>query len=412
MKALSSLIYFLSITVSFSVTADITAVEKQLLGEVKLSNLRYQQQITTIAKERQQLLNTLAKAENNLKALSIENQLLTRAKDEKNITAEKLKARLKSWQQQQSYLDHLLADIDTTSPITSAEALSQRISKQANLNKFTPITVALKSGEMISGKKLAIGPANIFISDDNNTGGLINQIGLQWQLAMAYNDSQLGQLQKLVENKQGLLAFDTTNNRSILLSQNQESISDHLKKGGIWIIPILAFALMAFTIAIIKAISLLRLPALNLISPNNMGIHQQKLFDIAQKYQNQERDDLLFDQLMQTKRTIEKRLSTIAVTAAIAPLLGLLGTVSGMIQTFKLMTLFGAGDANAVSGGISESLVTTELGLIVAIPSLIAHAIMSRRCHHYMSGLESYAVKLSHLPTPPQPHVQGVSHVA
>jgi biopolymer transport protein ExbB len=67
-----------------------------------------------------------------------------------------------------------------------------------------------------------------------------------------------------------------------------------------------------------------------------------------------------------------------------------------MIQTFKLMTLFGAGDANAVSGGISESLVTTELGLIVAIPSLVAHAIMSRRCQHYMAGLESYAVKVSH----------------
>jgi biopolymer transport protein ExbB len=49
-----------------------------------------------------------------------------------------------------------------------------------------------------------------------------------------------------------------------------------------------------------------------------------------------------------------------------------------------------------VSGGISESLVTTELGLIVAIPALVAHALMSRKCQHYMSELESFAVHLSH----------------
>jgi len=69
----------------------------------------------------------------------------------------------------------------------------------------------------------------------------------------------------------------------------------------------------------------------------------------------------------------------IAVTAATAPLLGLLGTVSGMIRTFNLITLFGSGDPKPLAGGISEALVTTLFGLVVAIPALILHAFLSRR---------------------------------
>ena len=96
-------------------------------------------------------------------------------------------------------------------------------------------------------------------------------------------------------------------------------------------------------------------------------------------------------------------LGAIALTAAVAPLLGLLGTVSGMITTFKLMTLFGSGDASAVSAGISEALVTTELGLVVAIPALLAHALMSRKVKSYYSELETTAIRLSQLPSAGRP---------
>ncbi|HBP56797.1 MAG TPA: flagellar motor protein MotA, partial [Verrucomicrobiales bacterium] len=64
---------------------------------------------------------------------------------------------------------------------------------------------------------------------------------------------------------------------------------------------------------------------------------------------------------------------------ATAPLLGLLGTVTGIIKTFKLMEIFGAGDPKPLISGISEALITTEMGLILAIPALIAHALLSRR---------------------------------
>jgi biopolymer transport protein ExbB len=70
----------------------------------------------------------------------------------------------------------------------------------------------------------------------------------------------------------------------------------------------------------------------------------------------------------------------------------LLGTVTGMINTFKLSTVFGTGDAKQLSSGISEALITTEFGLVVAIPSLIIHALLNRRSQAVMATMERMAV--------------------
>ena len=68
---------------------------------------------------------------------------------------------------------------------------------------------------------------------------------------------------------------------------------------------------------------------------------------------------------------LERRHEAIAVLAAVAPLLGLLGTVLGMIETFQVISFFGTGNARALAGGISVALVTTQTGLLIAIPGLI-----------------------------------------
>ena len=132
------------------------------------------------------------------------------------------------------------------------------------------------------------------------------------------------------------------------------------------------------------------------------GPHQRGLiFSLASVHigaTREERYDRLYAALRAQRNRLERGLGAIAMTASIAPLLGLLGTVSGMITTFKAMTLFGAGDANVVSGGIAEALITTELGLVVAIPALLAHALMSRRVKSYFAQLENDAVQLSQLP--------------
>ena len=80
------------------------------------------------------------------------------------------------------------------------------------------------------------------------------------------------------------------------------------------------------------------------------------------------------------------------MTAAAAPLMGLLGTVMGMIKTFKLITEFGTGDAKSLSSGISEALVTTELGLVVAISILIIHGILTRMSRGRIGRMEGAAM--------------------
>jgi len=85
---------------------------------------------------------------------------------------------------------------------------------------------------------------------------------------------------------------------------------------------------------------------------------------------------------------LERWQGWIKVLAAVAPLLGLLGTVVGMIRTFQAITLFGAGDPKLMAGGISQALVTTVLGLIVAIPLVLLHSLVASRSKTLVEILE------------------------
>ena len=91
---------------------------------------------------------------------------------------------------------------------------------------------------------------------------------------------------------------------------------------------------------------------------------------------------------------LERYLNALGTVAAISPLLGLLGTVMGMISVFTEMTTQGTGNAPALAGGISEALVTTAAGLAVAIPSLVMHRHYSARIESIVVDLEREAIKL------------------
>ena len=85
---------------------------------------------------------------------------------------------------------------------------------------------------------------------------------------------------------------------------------------------------------------------------------------------------------------LERYLSLISTIATIEPMLGLLGTVTGMIRCFTVIALKGTGDPQALAGGISEALITTEAGLIVAIPILYLHNVLSDKVEHIVSSME------------------------
>lgn len=91
---------------------------------------------------------------------------------------------------------------------------------------------------------------------------------------------------------------------------------------------------------------------------------------------------------------LSRGLPTLAIVAAVAPLLGLLGTVTGMIETFQAITLFGAGDPKMMSSGISQALVTTQLGLAVAIPILLLHSFLKGRANNLIQDLDRHGTTL------------------
>lgn len=91
---------------------------------------------------------------------------------------------------------------------------------------------------------------------------------------------------------------------------------------------------------------------------------------------------------------MEKFLSTLGTIAAVSPLLGLLGTVLGMIEVFTAIMVQGTGDTGVLAGGISQALITTAAGLSVAIPALIFHRALSRRVDELLVAMEQDSAKL------------------
>lgn len=105
-------------------------------------------------------------------------------------------------------------------------------------------------------------------------------------------------------------------------------------------------------------------------------------------------EDIISEGILHETPYLDRFGSTILVFAAVAPLLGLLGTVTGMISTFDVITEFGTGDPKLLSGGISEALITTELGLIVAIPSLLLGNLLTGMANQIKDDMEHAALRV------------------
>ena len=412
--------------------ADLSSIREDIIKDTQSSQQQLNQIETDISLEKRALADKLNEAQNAIATLREQTVSARRLSDEQTLSLGQLEIRLKAWQEQTAFQSRLLASFyDQSKHFQNTESfdendlldgiswLKQYIAgQQGNLYpRFQTRELVMTDGELKQVESLSLGPVEWFWQVDTKLGGLVNNDNELSKVAFIFTDDAQTELEKLYQGKSGAITFDPTLSRAIRLEEEQESIMQHLEKGGIWVMPILLFALFASTVAIIKSFSLWRLPKLmpafaaridKYADGGNVNLEalrqklqgiQVELFDISlQASSTEQRDDRLFACLLQRKSKLESWLGAIAVTAAVSPLLGLLGTVSGMITTFKLMTLFGAGDPASVSSGISEALVTTELGLIVAIPALLAHALMSRKVKSYYSQLETDAIALTQLP--------------
>ncbi len=203
----------------------------------------------------------------------------------------------------------------------------------------------------------------------------------------AFEEAESGELMPTV--------VDPTRGAIMALLVQTPTLKERIEQGG-WIgYIILVLGAIGLIIALIQFLSLTK---------DGHGIaKQQKQEEVSQKnplgrilsvYNDRLAHDVetlslkLDEAILREMPKLERGLITLAILAAIAPMLGLLGTVSGMIETFQSITLFGTGDPKLMSGGISQALVTTELGLAVAIPLLLIHSGLSSKSNRLVQILD------------------------
>lgn len=191
--------------------------------------------------------------------------------------------------------------------------------------------------------------------------------------------------------------------RGILLEQlaNSPTLQDRLNAGGVVGKIILGLLAIGLIIALVRGVSLMiarQKIAKQLKSPaqpadNPLG----RVLAVYQKDKHRSVEALelrLLEAVVDEQTHLEKGLSMLKLLAALAPMLGLLGTVTGMIETFQVITQFGNGDPKVMAGGISMALVTTVLGLVAAMPLLLAHNILSSQAENIRNILEKQGIGL------------------
>jgi biopolymer transport protein ExbB len=197
------------------------------------------------------------------------------------------------------------------------------------------------------------------------------------------------------------MALDPSKGAILKVMVQSPDLAERLQQGGAIGYLILILGAFGVLIALRRAIGLMfarrgiesQAKSKELNPKNALG----RLKLIADEMQTTNIDAIslrMDEQLAAESSLLNRGLPTIAVLAAVSPLLGLLGTVTGMIETFQSITLFGTGDPKLMSGGISQALVTTELGLSVAIPLVLFHSLLAGRANRLVEQLGKYSSDL------------------
>lgn len=195
-----------------------------------------------------------------------------------------------------------------------------------------------------------------------------------------------------------------------------ENVLAYFSKGGIIMYPLLICSVAALSVVIEKFISLRKkkivIPEIVTVLENIKGKEDIGLaLSICEKHrgpfpniikaglesrglQRDEIREILQDQGRQEVHKLDKGLSLLETIAGIAPLLGLLGTVIGILRVFNIIQLMGVGQAPAMAGGISEALITTIAGLSIGIPSVVGYNYFTGKSEGLVLEIEKYSAKL------------------
>lgn len=183
------------------------------------------------------------------------------------------------------------------------------------------------------------------------------------------------------------------------IEANAVRLESYLRTGGVIMVPLAIVCLLMWLLIVDRVFFFRRLLRKDMTSQAAWGhIRENRLPDPSQyrgavallvteflrrRGNDHSLDGSILDETVQNlHRYLFDYLAVIGVLAAIAPLLGLLGTVTGMMTTFDVLAVFGTGNAKAMANGISEALITTQTGLLIAIPGLYMKGFLDRRARN------------------------------
>lgn len=270
--------------------------------------------------------------------------------------------------------------------------------------------------EVVPGTYAFVGPETYFLPAQGGGPGTVRlRQGAKFPAVYPLSRWNAAAAKAFFEGRAGTMVADASGGKALRLRETTGSLWQHVQKGGVMAYVILAVGVLAVLMALQKVRDLLSMgvdspvrvqgflntlargataEAAGMVQP--LGRSVRELFTAGLRYADESKailEERLEAVLMAQRLHYERWLPLLAVIATAAPLMGLLGTVIGLVKTFALITVFGTGNAARLASGISEVLVTTQLGLVVAIPILVAHGYLAHRIHKGLSLLERYALE-------------------
>ena len=303
-----------------------------------------------------------------------------------------------------AFLDQLAQDMGSSSKLASIDEIEQvwyeiqrEMTQSGKVTKFTTDVVEA-GGAKVSKEVVRVGPFAL-VSDGKylDYNGLTGTVAeLIRQPAGRYGESAA----ELQASNGELVKFgiDPTGGSILGLLVQAPNLQERVEQGGVvgYIILIVgAFGLLLsierlFTLTIIRTKVNRQLKSKEVKSTNPLG----RVLKVRDEHPNADTEALelhLTEAILAEVPKLGRNLTIIKIISVVAPLMGLLGTVTGMINTFQAITLFGTGDPKLMAGGISTALVTTVLGLVVAIPTTLLYAMLNTRSKNIVYILQEQA---------------------
>ena len=263
--------------------------------------------------------------------------------------------------------------------------LQREMTESAKVTTFTAKVNKL-DGEVVEQEIIRIGTFNLVSNGQYVTYDMENEIvkELGRQPAGRFVDSTV----QLSQATSGFVPFgmDPTRGQLLAMQVQVPTLEERVHQGGtpgyvivaLGIIALLLSAERFTTLSLVGARVRAQMKSATADLNNPLGrvlaVYHENLGIDAETLQLK-----LDEAILKEQPALQARISFIKIISMVAPLLGLLGTVIGMIVTFQAITLFGTGDPKTMAGGISQALVTTVLGLVVAIPTVLLHSIVHSR---------------------------------